>query len=183
MSWQDPKSLILGGVRSGKSQYAERLAFDSGRAVTYIATATAADEQMRQRIENHRLRRPDDWHLVEEPIYLAAVIQEQAVSGRCVIVDCLTLWLTNLLTAKDKTALQRERDALLDGLPAVAGQVILVSNETSMGVVPMDDLSRQYCDEAGRLHQSLAAICDHVAMTVAGIPQRLKGASFESEPY
>lgn len=169
------KALILGGMKSGKSRLAETLARDGGRQVVYIATATTGDDEMRRRIEAHRRRRPADWITVEEPVALAAVLQRQARDGRCLLVDCVTLWLTNLLChAPDRLA--PERAALLAALPELAGQLILVSNETNMGVIPMDSLSRRFCDEAGTLHQELARRCERVIVTVAGLPQVLKGA-------
>lgn len=169
------KTLILGGVRSGKSRLAERLAAAAGVPVIYVATATAEDDEMRARIRAHRERRPAHWHLVEEPLRLARALADHGGAGHCVLVDCLTLWLTNLLTAADHTLFDAERAALLAALPGAPGQVILVGNETGMGVVPRGALSRRYCDEAGRLHQDLARLCDRVALTVAGLPQWLKG--------
>ncbi len=169
------KQLILGGVRSGKSRLAERLAAASGMAVTYVATATAGDEEMHARIAHHRALRPQEWRVVEEPIALAAALRAHASADRCVLVDCLTLWLTNLLCSGDAGALAREREALLAALPSLPGRIILVTNETGLGVVPADPLSRRFCDEAGRLHQALAGACDRVIFTVAGLPQVLKG--------
>lgn len=169
------KTLILGGVRSGKSRLAERLATDSALPVTYIATATAEDDEMRVRIAAHRAHRPASWSLVEEPLDLAATLRSHAAADRCLLVDCLTLWLTNLLTNVDTTLRERECDALLQVLPGLPGQLILVSNETNMGVTPTGELSRRYCDEAGWLHQKLAQICDRVILTVAGLPHVLKG--------
>lgn len=173
------KTLILGGVRSGKSRLAERLAGESGLPVTYIATATATakDDAMQARIAAHRTRRPADWSVVEEPCALAATLQSHAAPDRCLLVDCLTLWLTNLLMAEDSSLLERERAALLDTLPALPGRVILVSNETNMGVMPLGELTRRYCDEAGLLHQALAQCCDRVILTVAGLPHVLKGVA------
>lgn len=169
------KTLILGGVRSGKSRLAERLAFESGLPVTYVATATVGDDEMRARIAAHRARRPAIWSVVEEPRALAATLHSHAAQDRCLLVDCLTLWLTNLLIAEDPSSLERERAALLDTLPSLPGQLILVSNETNMGVMPLGELTRRYCDEAGRLHQDLAQICERVILTVAGLPHILKG--------
>ncbi|MGE0081932.1 MAG: bifunctional adenosylcobinamide kinase/adenosylcobinamide-phosphate guanylyltransferase [Thiohalomonadaceae bacterium] len=169
------KQLILGGMRSGKSRLAERLATATGMPVVYVATATAGDEEMRARIEHHRAQRPGEWQVVEEPIGLAAALRAHAATGHCLLVDCLTLWLTNLLCGDDAGALAREREALLATLPALSGNIILVSNETNLGIVPADPLSRRFCDEAGRLHQALAALCDRVIFTVAGLPQVLKG--------
>lgn len=169
------KTLILGGVRSGKSRLAERLATASGLPVTYIATATAHDDEMRARIAAHRAHRPGQWRLIEEPLQLAAALRAHADAGCCVLIDCLTLWLTNLLTTDDATALERERTALLAVLPTVPGRIILVGNETNMGVTPLGELARRYCDEAGLLHQALAQCCERVILTVAGLPHVLKG--------
>ncbi len=169
------KELILGGVRSGKSRLAEQHALASGLEVFYIATATAEDDEMRQRIAHHRQQRPSTWQLIEEPLELATVLQQHAAEDRCLLVDCLTLWLTNLLLAEDASLLARERDALLEQLENLPGHIILVSNETGMGIVPEAELARRFGDEAGRLHQNLAQICDRVILTVAGLPQLLKG--------
>lgn len=169
------RELILGGVRSGKSRLAEQHAQASGLPVTYIATATAQDDEMQARIAHHQAQRPDHWQLVEEPLALAAALQRHAAENRCVLVDCLTLWLTNLLCAEDETRLRSEVAALLEALPKLPGQIILVSNETGMGVVPLGELTRRYCDEAGRLHQAVAQCCERVILTVAGLPLQLKG--------
>lgn|SRR5690554_6580883 len=167
--------LILGGARSGKSTLAERIAVASGMPVTYIATSQPLDEEMRQRIAHHRERRPAHWQLVEEPLALARVLREQAEPDRCLLVDCLTLWLTNLLLDANPERLQQERQALLDALDGLPGRLILVSNETGMGVVPLGELSRRYVDEAGWLHQALARRSERVQFCVAGLPMLLKG--------
>ncbi len=168
------KELILGGVRSGKSKLAEQHALATGLPVTYIATATADDVEMRARISHHQAQRPGHWQLVEEPLALAATLQRLAAANHCLLVDCLTLWLTNLLCVEDEQRLQTEVAALLNILPTLPGHIILVSNETGMGVVPLGELTRRYCDEAGRLHQALAATCNQVILTVAGLPLTLK---------
>lgn len=168
--------LILGGARSGKSALAERRALDSGRSVVYVATAQALDAEMAARIDHHRARRPAQWHSVEAPISLAAALRAHAAPAHCVLVDCLTLWLSNLLGDADAQAFERERDDLLATLPTLPGQVLLVSNEVGQGVVPMGALSRRFVDEAGRLHQALAAQCGRVCLVVAGLPLWLKGA-------
>lgn len=168
-------TLILGGARSGKSALAERLALDSGHGVVYIATAQPRDGEMADRIAHHRARRPTDWACVEEPLALADALRRHARADRCVLVDCLTLWLSNLLGAADAPCFERERSALLDTLPQLPGEVLLVSNEVGMGVVPMGELSRRFVDEAGRLHQALAAACDRVIFVAAGLPLTLKG--------
>ncbi len=169
------KELILGGVRSGKSRLAESHAQATGLDVIYVATATAQDDEMRARIAHHQAQRPGHWQLVEEPLALAAALQRNAAPNNCALVDCLTLWLTNLLCLEDEARLRREIGALLEVLPELPGQIILVSNETGMGVVPLGELTRRYCDEAGWLHQALAQQCDKVILTVAGLPLHLKG--------
>ncbi len=142
-------TLILGGVRSGKSRLAERLAIESQMPVTYIATATAQDEEMQLRIAKHRKQRPDHWDVIEEPIELAAALSN-VTTGHCILLDCLTLWLTNLLLTNDLTLFTREHDAFLAILPSLYHRILIVSNETNMGITPMGELSRRYCDEAGR---------------------------------
>ncbi len=169
------KELILGGVRSGKSALAQQRAEKSGLEVVYIATATAGDEAMAQRIARHQADRPADWKILEAPLMLIDVLQQQAADNCCLIVDCLTLWLTNLLLKEDDAFFQGQRDGLLALLPHLPGHIILVSNEINMGVVPMGELSRRFCDEAGWLHQALAQICDRVSLMVAGLPLEIKG--------
>ncbi len=168
--------LILGGARSGKSRFAERLAADSGLAVTYIATSQPLDGEMTERIAHHRERRPAHWTLVEEPLQLARVLREQAAANRCLLVDCLTLWLTNLLMLDDAMRLAEERDALLECLDGLPGRILLVSNETGLGVVPLGELTRRYVDEAGWLHQAVAERAQRVTFMVAGLPMTLKAA-------
>ena len=184
------KELILGGVRSGKSSLAERHARESGLEVVYIATAHAPDDpELQQRIDRHRQRRPAEWLTVEEPYQLAAALQSNAAVDRCLLVDCLTLWLSNLLCADaappaasdtsqptaGSSPLAAQRAALLDTLPRLPGHLILVASETGLGVVPLGELTRRFVDEAGDLHQALARLCDRVIFTVAGLPQTLKG--------
>jgi len=167
--------LILGGARSGKSRLAERLAIESALPVTYIATCQPRDLEMAERVSHHRARRPAHWVLAEEPTALARVLREHAAPDRCLLVDCLTLWLSNLLLSSDSQEWARERQALFDCLVALPGRLIMVSNETGLGVVPMGELSRRFVDEAGWLHQQLAAHCDRVVVCIAGLPQTLKG--------
>ncbi|MDE1196821.1 MAG: bifunctional adenosylcobinamide kinase/adenosylcobinamide-phosphate guanylyltransferase [Pseudomonas sp.] len=169
--------LILGGARSGKSRLAEKLASESGLEVIYVATSQPLDGEMNQRVALHRQRRPDSWGLVEEPLELTKVLKQSAGPGRCLLVDCLTLWLTNLLMLEDPQRLAQERDALLDCLAELPGEIIFVSNETGLGVVPLGELTRRYVDEAGWLHQALAERCQRVVFTVAGLPMTLKGSA------
>ncbi len=170
------RELILGGVRSGKSRMAEQHAKGSGLDVVYVATAQVLDAEMRQRVAHHQAHRPAHWQVVEAGHDLAQVLQQHADSRRCVLVDCLTLWLTQLLCDVNEAELHREVDALLSVLPTLPGNIILVSNETNMGIVPLGELSRRYCDEAGRLHQQLGALCERVILTVAGLPLIVKGS-------
>lgn len=169
------RELILGGARSGKSRLAEQHAKNSGLDVVYVATAQVRDAEMQQRVAHHQAQRPAHWQVVEAGHNLAQVLQQHADSGRCVLVDCLTLWLTQLLCDLGETELRREVDALLSVLPTLPGNIILVSNETNMGIVPLGELSRRYCDEAGRLHQQLGTLCERVILTVAGMPLIVKG--------
>jgi adenosylcobinamide kinase/adenosylcobinamide-phosphate guanylyltransferase len=169
------RTLILGGARSGKSALAEKLADESGREVVYVATAQAGDEEMVARIAHHRARRPAQWLCVEEPLCLAAMLREQARGDRCLLVDCLTLWLSNLLGDADPGCFERERSNLLDVLPHLPGEVLMVSNEVGLGIVPMGALTRRFVDEAGRLHQSIAAVSERALFVAAGLPFVLKG--------
>jgi adenosylcobinamide kinase/adenosylcobinamide-phosphate guanylyltransferase len=169
------RTLILGGARSGKSALAERLADESRRDVVYVATAQARDGEMTARIAHHRARRPAKWRSVEEPVHLADVLRGHAREDRVVLVDCLTLWLSNLLGDADAACFERERTALLDTLPVLPGEVLMVSNEVGLGIVPLGELTRRFVDEAGRLHQSLAAISERVLFVAAGLPLVLKG--------
>lgn len=168
--------LILGGARSGKSALAEQKAIASGLTVTYIATANPVDmvedSEMLARIAQHRAQRPAEWLVVEEPLYLATLLKSLAAPEKLLLVDCLTLWLSNLLY---KDAVLKETQALLDVLPTLPGHVILVSNEVGMGIVPLGELTRRYVDEAGRLHQKVAAQADRVTFVAAGLPLVLKG--------
>lgn len=180
------RTLVFGGARSGKSAYAEKLAGDSGKEVVYIATAQAGDGEMAVRIEHHRRQRPPGWTTVEEPLALAAVLAQWAAPQRVVLVDCLTLWLSNLMfdgttEYPDVGAIalpprfHEQRAALLSALETAAGDVVLVSNEVGMGIVPYGAVSRAFTDEAGRLNQAVAAVCDRAVFVAAGLPLVLKG--------
>lgn len=163
---------VIGGARSGKSAYAESQASASGLPVVYLATGEAGDGEMAARITHHRARRPKEWACVEEPVRLAAALEAQAAEGRCVIVDCLTLWLTNLLLGGHES----EVDKLLDALPRLPGRIILVSNEVGWGIVPANELARRFGDEQGRLNQRVAAAADKVTLVAAGLPLTLKSS-------
>ncbi len=170
--------LILGGARSGKSRLAEsriiELSPDSETPVVYIATATDDDDEMKQRIARHKSRRPSHWSIVEEPIYLASVLAEYNQDNRLILIDCLTLWLSNLLCHNDPGLFSEQKQALLTVLKTHKASIFLVSNETGLGVVPMGELPRRFVDEAGWLHQELASISDRVTLVVAGLEHSLK---------
>lgn len=171
------KHFVLGGARSGKSRYAQQLAENSGLDVVYIATAWAGDDEMHARIALHQQQRPAHWRLIEEHEHLAKVLLQQDALNRLLLVDCLTLWLSNLLGSRDATLFRTERDKLFEVMPQLKGELILVSNEVGQGIVPDNALARVFIDEAGRLHQQLADICDQVTFMIAGLPQRIKNAT------
>jgi adenosylcobinamide kinase / adenosylcobinamide-phosphate guanylyltransferase len=179
-------TFIVGGARSGKSAYAERLAADSGLPVTYIATAAVptgahADAEFHARIGHHRARRPAHWGLVEASLDLAGALDAAAAPGHCVLIDCLTLWLATLLCPPDSENPRpdwRERiDAFAAACERAQGTVLVVSNEIGMGVVPMGAATRLYVDELGRLNQRIAALADRATLIAAGLPLVLKAPS------
>ncbi len=175
-----PVTLVLGGARSGKSRHAEALVESQPGACVYLATAQAGDGEMAARIAAHRARRVVRWTTVEEPLDLAATLGRACAPDRAVLVDCLTLWLSNLLGAERDLVTECER--LLAALPGLAGPVVLVSNEVGQGVVPDNALARAFVDHAGRLHQDLAAIAQRVIFMTAGLPRELKSVSETQVP-
>ena len=173
-------TLVLGGARSGKSAYAEALAKKSSQRVVYIATAQIRDDAVAKRVSLHQQSRPVEWLTVESPVELGAALEEYAVKGTTVLVDCLTMWVTNLLCEEDSIAMMAMQQPLFfSALNNLKGDVILVSNEVGMGIIPMGELTRDYVDIAGRLHQDIAVIAGHVVLVVAGLPMVLKGQSLE----
>lgn len=171
-------TLILGGARSGKSAYAEKLATESNLAVTYIATAQVYDDEFKNRIAHHQARRPESWGLIEEPHYLAKTLVANAATDRCLIVDCLTLWLAQWICPdcnppQDSNWMQ-EREYLLTTLSTLPGKIILVSNEVGMGIVPLGEINRQFQDEQGRVNQAIANVANEVMFVAAGLPLKLK---------
>ncbi len=181
------RTLIFGGARSGKSAHAEAMAAASGKEVIYIATAQAGDGEMAARIAAHRQQRNPAWTTVEQPIALGAALTQWSTPGRLVLVDCLTIWLSNLLFSEEKqypeigeivppAAFLQQREDFLSALGQAAGDVLLVSNEVGMGVIPQGAVSRWFVDEAGRLNQAVAARCERVLLVAAGLPLTLKGA-------
>jgi adenosylcobinamide kinase/adenosylcobinamide-phosphate guanylyltransferase len=164
-------TLVLGGARSGKSRHAEALIEALPPPWTYIATAEASDDEMRERIVQHRARRPQGWITVDAPLALPEAIRA-VPAGQPVLVDCLTLWLTNLILADQDTKVAGQN--LLTACAEAAGPVVLVSSEVGLGIVPENALARRFRDEAGRLHQSLAARAGRVVFMVAGLPMQVK---------
>ncbi|WP_413495748.1 bifunctional adenosylcobinamide kinase/adenosylcobinamide-phosphate guanylyltransferase [Shewanella baltica] len=201
--------LVLGGARSGKSRYGEALVRQYtalGFDACYVATAQALDDEMATRIAKHQAGRTDDgieWQLFEESLALTALLKRLAKPGRVILVDCLTLWLTNQLLASSAkiddepaptewnatdfmpsassisndealASWQAEKTAFVDSLAELEGVVVLISNEVGSGIVPLGELSRQFVDEAGWLNQAVAALADNVTLVVAGLPLALK---------
>jgi len=168
-----PIIFVLGGARSGKSRFAEeRTRSFAAQENVYIATAECRDAEMESRIALHRARRGADWRTVEAPYRLAETLSAEAHGGRAILVDCLTLWLTNHLLAD--ADLDAEGDHLAAALVTVGGPVVLVSNEVGLSIVPENALARRFRDEAGRLNQKIAAIADEAWFIAAGLPLRLK---------
>jgi adenosylcobinamide kinase/adenosylcobinamide-phosphate guanylyltransferase len=165
-------TLVLGGARSGKSRHAERLASTSGLSPVYVATAQALDGEMARRIARHRARRGPAWRTVEEPLDLVATLQRECAPECIVLVDCLTLWLTNLMVAE--RPVEAECARLLERLPSLESPLILVSNEVGQGIVPDNAMARAFVDHAGWLHQGIAERADAVVLMTAGLPHRLK---------
>jgi adenosylcobinamide kinase/adenosylcobinamide-phosphate guanylyltransferase len=170
------KHLILGGARSGKSTFAEKLSLElhqqksSNSQLLYIATATAGDSEMSRRISQHQTRRDAQWRTIEEPIELAETLLKCPVDAT-ILVDCLTLWLSNCL---HQNCWNSQKRKLLDIVAQIPTNIIFVSNEVGSGIVPMGELSRQFVDESGWIHQRLAEQCSDVSLIVAGLPLALK---------
>ena len=168
-------TLVLGGARSGKSAFAEQLVGASGLAKVYLATATAGDDEMRSRIAHHRKRRGDGWVTVEEPIALLDALTREATHGRAVLVDCLTLWLSNLMFAGRDCEVEATRLTRFIGV--AKHPIVLVSNEVGLGLVPETPLGRNFRDAQGRLNQLVAAVVPNVVFIAAGLPLWLKRSS------
>ncbi len=165
--------LVLGGARSGKSAFAEGLVGQSGLSKAYVATGQVFDDEMRRRVGGHKGRRGPEWELIEEPLDLCGVLAQTCATDKAVLVDCLTLWVTNLMMAERNQA--KEADALISTLAALGGTIALVSNEVGQGIVPDNAMARAFRDHAGLLHQKVAAMADEVYFVTAGLPQKLKG--------
>lgn len=167
--------LYLGGARSGKSRLAEQRICDANRQRIYLATATAGDPEMAARISHHQQQREaDDWRTVEAPEELSGAIRQYASPQTAILVDCLTLWLSNWLAKEDDERWLQVKGQFLHTLTTAPGHIVLVSNEVGQGIVPMGSLTRRFVDEAGRLHQDIAAIANRVVFVTAGLEQVLK---------
>jgi adenosylcobinamide kinase/adenosylcobinamide-phosphate guanylyltransferase len=171
-----PNTLVLGGQRSGKSRKAEELVSSAGGDLVYVATATAGDAEMADRIATHRARRGDGWRTVEEPLDLPGILDREALPGRAVLVDCLTLWLSNLFGAD--RGIGHETDRLVTALRRSACPVVIVANEVGSGIIPMNALARRYADAHGILNQRVAHVCDRVILMAAGIALPIKPSPF-----
>lgn len=170
--------LISGGSRSGKSRYAEQLAVQHGGPVTYIATAEVRDEEFAERVRQHRLQRPEHWHVLEAERGLAELVLGHDQEDGLLLVDCLGMWLMRFFRSDDQfdeMDFVQERQWLLEAIAAVQGQLLLVSNEIGWGVIPMSSVARRYGDLLGRLNQDIAARCQHVTLVACGLPLALKG--------
>jgi len=171
--------LILGGARSGKSGYAEKCALENQQSIVLIATATADDKEMLQRIELHKRQRADTIKVIEEPLQLAKVLLEYTNANNSIVVDCLTLWLSNLLLRyENQVETSVEFVDLIESLDKLTADtnsnIYIVSNEVGMGIIPLGHLNRIYCDAVGRLHQAIAAQAQRVTLMVAGLPHSIK---------
>jgi len=167
-------SFVLGGARSGKSRFAENKAKLSAKKVIYFATATAGDAEMSERIAFHQVDRPDDWQTIEEPVELTKILRKIDADDKCILVDCLTLWVTNLLCAENEQQQKNEIEKLLEFLPHAKADIIFVSNEVGHGIVPLGEINRRFVDESGRLHQQISILADEVEFIMAGLPLKLK---------
>lgn len=165
--------LVLGGARSGKSAFAERLATDSGLRAVYVATALPGDAEMAERIAAHRARRNPRWTTLEAPDRIEAAIAAEAGAGVAILVDCLTLWLSNLMHTGDD--IEARSHSLIEAASAACGLRVFVSNEVGLGLVPETPLGRRFRDAQGRLNQAVAAAADTVVFMAAGLPLLLKG--------
>src|ERR1700761_354303 len=168
-------TLVLGGARSGKSAFAEKLVRDSGLARVYLATATAGDDEMKARVAQHRAQRGEGWSTVEEPLALVDALMREETRGRAVLVDCLTLWLSNLMLAERDPEIEARR--LTRFLGVAKYPIVFVSNEVGLGLVPETALGRRFRDAQGRLNQLVAASVPNVVFIAAGLPLWLKNSS------
>lgn len=166
-------TFVLGGARSGKSGFSEKIAFETGFERHYIATGRAYDDEMRQRIARHRADRGEGWVTHEVPVDLVSSLEAIDTPGRVALVDCLTLWITNLMM--EDRDIDAAGEMLIRSFASLEGRLILVSNEVGLGIVPENRMAREFRDHAGRLHQKIAAAADEVFFMAAGLPLKMKG--------
>lgn len=172
------KQLILGGTRSGKSDYAQKLSMVCGQRVVYIATALAGDAEMLERIQQHKSRRPKGWLLIEEPYHLGEILQQQDARQRCMLVDSLTTWVENLMATGDEKILQHELKAFLETLPELQANLVMISDDVGNSFVSDDRNKRRMMDILGILNQHVVTNCDRVLEVTAGLPKILKDRNF-----
>ena len=188
MSEHVGKALVLGGVKSGKSRYAESLVQKVSTRVSVIVTAQALDDEMKRRIARHQADRPNTWLVYEQPLMLGQQLRDLAqgesaagtmagAKTEVILIDCLTLWLSNLLMLNDAAMMKAQVEDFVAAVKECSTPLVMVSNETNMGIVPLGEVSRRYCDEVGLLHQRLATVCDRVDLLVAGLPLNVKPGS------
>lgn len=169
--------LVLGGARSGKSSWAQRYTEEQYHSYLFMATARVLDEEMSERIRVHKEGRGSQWDLIEEPLEIAEALKTRCGHVEAVLVDCLTVWLGNVLLERGEGEVSRYQNALLGALKVRTGAVLLVSNEVGLGIVPESRLGREFRDHAGRLNQRITEMADRVLMMIAGFPLFLKGGS------
>ena len=166
--------LVLGGARSGKSAFAEQMVLSSGCSAHYIATGRAWDDEMRDRIAHHQERRGDLWTIHEEPLALTETLKRLDQPGNTILVDCLTLWVTNLML-EEGLSVEDAFEPLVTHAANAQAQIVFVSNEVGLGIVPENRMAREFRDHSGRLHQQIAAVARHVYFIAAGLPLKMKG--------
>lgn len=172
------KQLILGGTRSGKSDYAQKLSMVCGQRVVYIATALAGDAEMLERIQQHKSKRPKGWLLIEEPYHLGEILRQQDARQRCMLVDSLTTWVENLMATGDEKILQHELKMFLETLPELQANLVMISDDVGNSFVSEDRKKRRMMDILGILNQHVATHCDRVLEVTAGLPKILKDRNF-----
>ncbi|REG79520.1 bifunctional adenosylcobinamide kinase/adenosylcobinamide-phosphate guanylyltransferase [Marinomonas pollencensis] len=168
------KHLVLGGVRSGKSAFAEKQVLATGLAVHYIATSQVWDEEMASRVAKHQQGRPAEWQLIEEPLALADTLARLNDKENVLIIECVSLWISNLLCLEDEARLVAETNAFLKAVDAFQGSLVIVSSEVGLGIMPINKLARRFGDEIGTMNQKLANLTERVTFVAAGLPMPLK---------
>lgn len=166
-------TLVLGGTRSGKSAFAEKFVLSSGKQPVYLATAVIFNEEMKERVQKHRSRRCSDWLNIEEPVNILAKLEHHNSANKIVLVDCLTVWLANLM--EYRLDIEKQIAALVEGLGKLQMDTVFVASEVGLGIIPENRIAREFSDHAGLLNQKIASIADNVFFVAAGLPLKLKG--------